>query len=709
MNENLFALDIGTRSVTGIILEKNNSAFSIIDYYTIEHTERSMHDGQIHNVPAVSKVITKVKDHLEEKHGTLASVSVAAAGRSLKTIQTDAKLHINQQPILDNETIKHLELSAVHAAQQELATVHENGINPTYFCVGYSVLHYKLDGELMGSLIDQTGEEASVEIIATFLPKVVVESLIAALSRSDLEMNALTLEPIAAIHVLIPESMRKLNIALVDIGAGTSDIAITDQGTVAAYGMVPIAGDEITEAVSENYLLDFPVAEQTKRDIVTNGEAVVTDILGFKSTITYDTLVHDIRNTIDNLAQSIANEIIQLNSKPTKAVMLIGGGSLTPEIITTLAGKLQLPENRVAVRGIDAIQNLTNASILPPGPDYITPIGIAIAAKENPVHYISVTVNNNLIRMFEMKQLTIGDCLVQAGIEIKKYYGKPGIASLITVNGKCITLPGGYGQPPKIYLNDKEASVETPISNDNQIRIEKGENGVAPDASIENVIGDMPSKFIKFNGQAITINPIFHVNNKIVTKNYVLKDRDELRITQVRTIRDFLSSNSTEKLNTLQPFTIYVNQKECTINAGKSNIYLNDKVADANENLKDGDSLTLQYAIIPTVADLLKERNEQYNEKIHVSFNSKPITMCQQRLLILRNSDQELFEDSLLKNGDHITIKSKAIQPFIFQDIFRYIDIDLSKVNSNFQLYKNDTITSFDAIVEDKDRLQIDY
>ena len=77
-------------------------------------------------------------------------------------------------------------------------------------------------------------------------------------------MEALTLEPIAAINVLIPPSMRRLNVALVDIGAGTSDIAITDAGTVIAYGMVPIAGDEVTEAISDHYLLDFPIGRKSK-------------------------------------------------------------------------------------------------------------------------------------------------------------------------------------------------------------------------------------------------------------------------------------------------------------------------------------------------------------------------------------------------------------------------------------------------------------
>src|SRR5699024_7168341 len=125
-----------------------------------------------------------------------------------------------------NEEINHLELSAVQQAQLQLVKENNNQFSH-YHCVGFSVLHYYLDGDRIGSLVDQIGNEATVEIIATFLPKVVIESLLAALERSGLIMEALTLEPIAAIHVLIPTSMRRLNVALIDIGAGTSDIAIS--------------------------------------------------------------------------------------------------------------------------------------------------------------------------------------------------------------------------------------------------------------------------------------------------------------------------------------------------------------------------------------------------------------------------------------------------------------------------------------------------
>lgn len=138
-------------------------------------------------------------------------------------------------------------------------------------------------------------------------------------------MLAMTLEPIAAINVLIPASMRRLNVALVDIGAGTSDIAITSEGTVTAYGMVPSAGDAITEAVSDEYLLDFHEAERVKRELNTSQIIRFKDILGYEKSVSKEAAAASIQPAASRLAKLIKEEILSLNSgKPPKAVMLIG-------------------------------------------------------------------------------------------------------------------------------------------------------------------------------------------------------------------------------------------------------------------------------------------------------------------------------------------------------------------------------------------------
>lgn len=68
-------------------------------------------------------------------------------------------------------------------------------------------------------------------------------------------MASLTLEPIAAMNIAIPEQYRLLNIGLIDVGAGTSDICLTKDGSIIAYGMIPFAGEKLQKLLQKLILL----------------------------------------------------------------------------------------------------------------------------------------------------------------------------------------------------------------------------------------------------------------------------------------------------------------------------------------------------------------------------------------------------------------------------------------------------------------------
>lgn len=711
MDNYIFALDIGTRSVIGLLLEQTNKSYKLIDYVMQEHEERSMLDGQIHDVVSVSKVINEVKEKLECKHQiTLSKVCVAAAGRALKTKRTKISKNIEQHPLIDKEDILFLELSAVQQAQHDLAHEEQgNNASTHYYCVGYSVLQYRLDDDLIGSLIDQQGKEAEVEIIATFLPKVVVESLLAALQRANLEMEALTLEPIAAINVLIPESMRRLNVALVDIGAGTSDIALTDAGSITAYGMVSKAGDEITEAISDHFLLDFNEAERVKKDITAHQEATLTDILGFEQTITFDELATAIEPAIDQLASVIAEEIITLNSRAPKAVMLVGGGSLTPNLTVKLANKLKLPNNRVATRGTDAIRDLEFEAEIPTGPAFITPIGIAIAAKQNPVHYISVTVNDRAVRLFDMKQLTVGDSLLAAGIYIDKLYGRPGMAYMITFNNQNITLPGTYGQPPKVWLNDEPITVEQPIKHGDVLHVEKGEDGVEPVVTIAGLVGEVDSFTIFFNQEKYKIEPKIEVNGKSVQSDYQIQDNDNIHIIETKTVQEFFSSiNKKDELDQVGDFQLVVDNKKATLENFSTRLKVNGKKVDKNISVRANDKIELIKGDQPTVQKILSSLHIPTEKKLHVTYNGKPITLTKQVTQVFLNN-QELQYTDTIQSGAKITCKTVEDDEFIFQDIFRFISIDLTKIKGNVTIQKNGESAAFFDPLAENDEITIEH
>lgn len=709
--EKLFALDIGTRSVVGIILEEMNDSFHVADLVIEEHKERAMLDGQIHNVVSVAEAIRTVKHTLEERHGPLHKVSVAAAGRALKTEQSLVEIDVVNRPLFSEEDISRLELAAVQQAQQQLVTNDYESKNSHYYCVGYSVLYYRLDGEEIGSLVDQQGTTASVEVIATFLPRVVVESLLSALKRADLEMEGLTLEPIAAINVLIPPSMRRLNVALVDIGAGTSDIAITDKGTVVAYGMVPTAGDEITEAMSDHYLLDFPLAEDAKRMINDSEEIRIQDILGFDQYFSKVEVIEALRPAVQNLACTIAQEIMRLNNQqPPKAVMLVGGGSLTPEITKHLSNALNLPETRVAIRGIDAIQSLTKADHVSSSPELVTPIGIAIAARKTPIHYMSVQVNEKIVRLFELKEMTVGDALLAANIRARSLYGKPGLALAVKVNGRDIMIPGEHGHPASLHVNNEEASTKSLIQNGDIIKLIEGKDGANAHAAVRDLIDDAAIKTVTINGTMYIVEPNIEINGKRSTLHTQLKERDVLTFQTIDTAEGILKATGQSHIvQSLKPFFIIADGKSTFLPECSSQLLLNGTPITIQYPVHDGDTLSILHPSSATVLHIAEQLNMKLVDQLNVSFQGKQVLLERTCVHVLVNG--KIAEENLiLSTGSKVSFQTLDTSQWIFQDIFRFSNWKMpEKISGQFSILRNGESAGFDVPIFGGDTLEIRF
>ncbi|MEK5232900.1 cell division FtsA domain-containing protein [Lysinibacillus sp. FSL K6-0232] len=709
MSSKLFALDIGTRSVVGIILQEENDHFHVEDILVKEHKERAMVDGQIHNVMYVAELINEIKQELTEKHGPLTKVSVAAAGRSLKTEQASVTINIRNRPIFTEEDISRLELQAVQQAQQQLLQQKEDAKISHYYCVGYSVLYYRLDGEEIGSLLDQQGDEAQIEVIATFLPRVVVESLIAALKRADLEMEALTLEPIAAINVLIPPTMRRLNVALVDIGAGTSDIAITDKSTVVAYGMVPTAGDEITEALSDHYLLDFPIAENAKRQLQTEENILIQDILGFDQYFPKDEVLLAIEPAVKQLAKSIGEEILRLNNQTApKAVMLVGGGSLTPNLPAELGYILDLPANRIAVRGIDAIQNLTREEHIQASPELVTPIGIAIAAKKMPIQYMSLTVNNQVVRLFELKEMTVADAFLAANIRAKQLYGKPGHGLSVHVNGQDIFIPGGHGQPAEILVNGQPATTKTLIKTGDAIQLIEGQDGQPATASVRDIVDPAAIKTVTIQNTKYVIEPKILVNHTPASLDTVLNDRDIVTFDIAETIEDiFKITNNWHLLKQFESYTIQVNGQPLYLPEFSSQLMINDKAAKLSYTVQDGDIISFQQQALPTVQRIADQMNLLVEDKITVHFQNEVLELTKIVNEALVN-EQVVSPLSTVPNGAAVIFREKDRSRWIYQDVFRFSNWQLpTSFKGNFTILRNGQPASFDMEIFGGDKLEI--
>ena len=598
--ELVFALDIGTRSVIGIVAEQRDGLLHILATERMEHKTRAMLDGQIHDVPQVAAIIREVKRRLTERTGALNSAAVAAAGRALYTMTAEAEQDITGT--ITPAQQRDLDFAGVQAAQKKLAHSHTVDDPTRYYCVGYSTIRYTLDGNELKTLVGQRGRHAQATVIATFLPRQVVDSMQSALRETHLEMRALTLEPIAGINVLIPPTMRHLNLVLVDIGAGTSDVAITRGGSVIAYGMVPMAGDEITEAISREYLLDFNIAEDIKRKAADGQDVSFTDILGMKLSLTAEQVVAAIKPGVENLAGAIAKQILELNGEAPQAVMLVGGGALTPMMPELVAAALGIPEARVAVRQPDEVDGVAELPEELHAPDAVTPLGILKIASINTLHFLAVWINDIEYSLFNFRELNVSDALLAAGISLRKYNGRPGMGLMVTVNGERRSFPGTMGTLAQITIDGKSASLDSPIHDDCRIKLVAGENGTQPEVRLSDIIGTIDSYTVVLNGEETAVTASTLINESVPEGDPILRDGDVIVSRRERTLGEVLRTANLPPTGRRISYTL---NGEARRFSTQPHITLNDVAAPLSTMLHEGDVIEYKETAIPTVESVL--------------------------------------------------------------------------------------------------------
>ncbi len=510
----VFALDIGTRSIIGMvgIVEENKVKIVAIDQE--EHSERAMIDGQIENIEKVSALADKIKKKLETKlRVKLTRVCVAAAGRALQTRRADFELELPGTQLIDDEIISRLEAGAIGKAEEAFeADNHAEGDARRFYLVGYTVCQYFLDQYPISNLKDHRGQHVKADLIATFLPSEVVESLYTTMNKIDLEVASITLEPIAAINAAIPENLRLLNLALVDIGAGTSDIAACTSGSVTGYTMATVAGDEITETIMKEYLVDFATAESIKAQLDTEEVLIFTNILGMEQKVSRETMFQSIQHTSDLLCKEIAQKIIEINGGSPSALFLAGGGSKLSGLKEGITMALEMDANRVAVAGNYFQANAYSEEYDLNNPVYATPIGIAISSGLNLINdSFRVVLNNKPAKLFRSGSFTALNLLMMNGYQFRDILGRSGANVTVTVNGERKIFYGSAAQPASLLINKKEGKLSDIIHAGDVIDFVPAVHGIPAKAVLGDIEGAPDALNLTINGK--------HASLKTLLKN----------------------------------------------------------------------------------------------------------------------------------------------------------------------------------------------
>ncbi len=529
-DEYVFGLDIGTRNVVGTVGKMVDDEFHVICEVIKQHKTRAMLDGQIHNIARVSEVVAEVKEELEAKIGQpLTNVCIAAAGRVLVTETTTVTYEYPEETVVQDEDLHTLDLMGIDQAKKQLDEKADQKYK--FYCVGYSVVKYYLNGEPFGSLEGHKAEEISEEIIVTFLPEDVVDGLYTAVNRAGLEVANLTLEPIAAMNVAIPENFRMLNIALVDVGAGTSDLCITKDGSIAAYGMIPYAGDELTEVIVQAYLVDFATAEQIKLDSTFKDEVTYTDIMGISHTVKSEEVWNLLSETREKITKAVAEKIIELNGdKPVAATFVVGGGGKVHGFCPSLAKKLGIVDERVALRGEEAMNDIIfDEQGIEKDPLLVTPIGICLNYYETKNNFIMIHFNGDMMKLYDNGRLTVFDAAIQAGLDTTELFPKRGAELNVTVNGIVRLIKGIEGESAEVRMDGEVVGLNTPLKRNSYIEFRPSTMGSAASAKVADLAEyTTDSLYFVVNQKRVACPKFVEVNGILESPEYELKDGDKV-------------------------------------------------------------------------------------------------------------------------------------------------------------------------------------
>lgn len=670
--ENLvFGLDIGTRSIVGTVGYKNNTnGFVVVAQVAIEHETRAMIDGQIHDIGAVAMTIEKIHARLEALTGRkFRDVCIAAAGRVLKTVEAEAQMHFSVETVVTKDHIYSLNMLGVEHAYEKLREeTKEEGIQ--FYCVGYSVKQYFQNDYPMSNLEGHKSTDIRTELIATFLPDEVVDGLYAAVERAGLYVSNLTLEPIAAINVAIPEKYRLLNIALVDVGAGTSDISITRDGSIVAYGMIPAAGDEVTEAVARTYLTDFTEADQMKCASTYHEEVEYHDIMGLPQKISSEELIASVEETVRKITKSVSDRITELNGgKSVSAIFVVGGGGKIGGFTRTLAEYQGIMEERVALRGKEVLGNVTflqkdiNVDSL-----LVTPIGICLNYYEQKNNFIFVNVNGERIKLYDNNKLTIMDAAMQVGFPNDKLFPRRGQAITYYVDGEKRMQRGEPGEAAVIHINGKETGINTPIASNDKIEIVPSTVGKAAELTVGKLPEFKSTLSFQFNGRNVTSARFVMVNGELVSEFYEIKDGDRIEVMDHYTLRQVL-----ELMDIIQYTNVTVNNIPADMD---TKVYDNFTiVCDMEEQIPiehiGGSSSVLQESV---------QENPPEDESVQPIVSQASVPQSTEDTVT-----QASLEDapkggirnlSITVNGDAVVLKNK--ENYILVDVLDFYPVDTS-------------------------------
>lgn len=269
----ILGLDIGTEFVKAVLAKTSKKGnLEILGIGKAKQAEGNMHAGAIADIPAVVATCEDALVKVEEQAGERAeTVVVGIAGELIKGNTTSVRYTRKNpnKPITEdemNEIIKKVQQKSGEVAKKTVALETGND-NVEVRLINSAIVSLHIDGYKISNPIGFKGSDIMIQFYTAFAPLIHVAAIEKVCAELNLDLLTVAVEPFAVCRACLGDDLdSQFSAVVMDIGGGTTDIAVVEDGGVEGTKMFSIGGRSFTHQVAESLGVDFETAEQYKID-----------------------------------------------------------------------------------------------------------------------------------------------------------------------------------------------------------------------------------------------------------------------------------------------------------------------------------------------------------------------------------------------------------------------------------------------------------
>lgn len=333
-NSYIAALDIGTEYVKAIIAKLEDSKITVVGVGRSHQELSDMHSGAISDISGVVKNCENALSIAEKQAGIQAKQAVIGiAGELVKGTTNTIKYRRPQSEkpldVAEIELIIDKVQERAYQKAKDQISLETGNDNVEIKLVNSALVSIYIDGYKVSNPIGFQGKDVAIQIYTAYAPLIHIGALEKVASELSLELVAVAAEPFAvARSVVDSDAGSTFTAILVDVGGGTTDIAVVNDGGVEGTKMFGIGGRSFTNTIANELEITYKDAEKLKVNI--DNEALETSV------------VKDINEAIDKTLEvwiagvEIAlSEFDNVDHLPNK-ILLCGGGASLNELVNKL-------------------------------------------------------------------------------------------------------------------------------------------------------------------------------------------------------------------------------------------------------------------------------------------------------------------------------------------------------------------------------------